>query len=166
MSHPFLTNEETIYSSSKLFTENKYYSVVPATSSQSRNTLLVLAGILASGLLFVYLNPFEPFFNDVLGIESVNGCPLFTFTGVPCPMCGMGRVFSCLTDFYIAESFYYNPLGLIFYIILALVLTVIFALSIRKKRLLLKKPAQKLWYIPVMFVLIMWILNILFGHHH
>lgn len=164
--HQFLTNAETLFSSSKLFTGNKYYSVVPASSSQSRNTLLILAGILAAGLLFVYLNPFEPFFNDVLGIESVNGCPLLTFTGIPCPMCGMGRVFSCLTDFYILKSFYYNPLGIIFYFISGLVFAVIFALSIKKKRLLLKKPAQKLWYIPVLFILIMWVLNILLGHHH
>lgn len=162
---PFLTKGE-IHFPNKLFSENKYYSIVPALPGQSRNTLLVLAGMLAIGLLFVYLNPFEPFFNDVLGIESVNGCPLLTFTGIPCPMCGMGRVFSCMTDFYIARSFYYNPLGLIFYLISGFIFLMVFGLSIQKKRILIKKPAQKLWYIPVLFLLLMWILNIFYGHHH
>src|SRR4030095_3631147 len=114
----------------------------------------------------VYINPLEPFFNNVLGIPSVNGCPLLTFAGVPCPMCGMGRVFSCITDFHIAESFYYNPLGLVFYLILLSVFCILSVLSIRKKKLILKKPAQKLWYMPALFLVIMWILNILYGHHH
>jgi hypothetical protein len=145
---------------------NKYFAVERISYMDSRRTTIILLTILAVGLLSVYLNPFEPFFNDVLGIQSVNGCPLLTFAGIPCPMCGMGRVFSCMTDFYIARSFYYNPLGLVFYLIFGFVFCVILGLSLNKRKLILKKPAQKLWYIPVLFVVLMWILNILYGHHH
>lgn len=145
---------------------NKYFSVEPASGSQSRNTLLTLLVIFIVGLLAVYINPTELFINDVLGIPSVNGCPLLTFANIPCPMCGMGRVFSCITDLYVAKSFYYNPLGLVFYLIIGFIFCVVLVLSLRKKRLILKKPAQSLWYIPVLFLLVMWILNILYGHHH
>lgn len=118
------------------------------------------------GLVNVYFNPLEYFFTELFGIPSVNGCPLFTFTGVPCPMCGLGRVFSCITDLHFMESLYYNPLGLVFYIILALVLGLLTILNVLGKKITLKKPAMKLWYIPVLFVLIMWLLNIFYGHHH
>lgn len=64
------------------------------------------------------------------------------------------------------ESLYYNPLGLVFYIILALVLGILTILNVLGKKITLKKPATKLWYIPVLFVLIMWLLNIFYGHHH
>ncbi|MBZ0203965.1 MAG: DUF2752 domain-containing protein [Ignavibacteria bacterium] len=145
---------------------NKYFVVEPASPSSARNTIWLLVVIAAVGLINVYLNPLEHFFTDVLHIPSVNGCPLYTLSGVPCPMCGMGRVFSCMTDFYIAESFYYNPLGLVFYLIFGFVYIFIFFLSLRRKKIVLKPAGVKLWYIPVIFLIIMWVLNILFGHHH
>jgi hypothetical protein len=57
-------------------------------------------------------------------------------------------------------------LGLLFYIIFGFVLAVILVLSIKRKKIVLKKPALKLWYIPVLFLIIMWVLNILYGHHY
>lgn len=145
---------------------NKYFSIDAATPRTARNTIWLLVVIAAVGLVNVYLNPLERFFNDVLHIPSINGCPLYTFTGVPCPMCGMGRVFSCMTDFYIEKSFYYNPLGLVFYLLLGFVYIYIFFLSLRRKKIVLKPAGVKLWYIAAIFLAIMWILNILFGHHH
>lgn len=145
---------------------NKFFSIEPATASSTRNTLWLLLAIAAVGLLNIYLNPLEHFFNDVLNIPSVNGCPLYTFTQVPCPMCGMGRVFSCMTDFYILKSFYYNPLGLVFYLIFGFIYMIIFFLSLRRKKVVLKPAGVKLWYIPVLFLIVMWVLNIIFGHHH
>ncbi len=152
-------------SKSKLL-DNNYFKIVHASNRESINISRTLLAILILGLISVYLNPLEPFFNKVLGIPSVNGCPLLTFAGIPCPLCGMGRVFSCMTDFYITRSFYYNPLGLVFYLLFGFVFCIILGLSLNKRKLILKKPAQKLWYIPVLFLLVMWILNIIYGHHH
>jgi hypothetical protein len=145
---------------------NKYLAVERVSNRDSRKTITILLVILALGLLNVYLNPLQPFFNDVMGVESVNGCPLLTFAGIPCPMCGMGRVFSCMTDMNLERTFYYNPLGLVFYILIGFVFCLLLGISMNKYRLILKKPAQKLWYIPVLFLIVMWILNILYGHHH
>lgn len=146
--------------------KGKFYSIEPASPKKSRNTILILLATLVTGFINVYLAPFKYFFNHVIGIESVNGCPLLTFTGVPCPLCGVGRVFTSLTDFHIVKTFYYNPLGLVFLIISGFVFSVILILSLRKRKIVLKKPAQKLWYIPALFIILMWILNILYGHHH
>lgn len=149
-----------------MFRSNKYYSIEQALPAESRRTIWILLLIAGVGLLNIYLNPLEHFFTDVIGITSINGCPLYTLTNIPCPMCGMGRVFSCLTDFYITQSFYYNPLGLLFYLIFGIVYFLVFLLALLKKKIVLKKPAYRLWYIPVLFILLMWVLNILYGHHH
>jgi len=149
----------------KLF-DNKYFSITTTTPQQSRKTIYILLLLMALGLVNVYFAPLKSFLNEVSGVESVNGCPLLTFTGIPCPFCGTGRVFSCITDLHFAESFYYNPLGLIFYIIFGFFFFTVFFLALVKKKITLKKPALKLWYIPVLFLVLMWILNILYGHHH
>ncbi len=122
--------------------------------------------MLLLGLLNVYFAPIKLFLNDVIGVESVNGCPLLTFTGVPCPFCGTGRVFDSAISLHMFESFYYNPLGLIFYLITGLIFTLIIILALMKRKIVLSNSAYRLWYIPAGFLLIMWILNILFGHHH
>ena len=150
---------------------NKYFSISQATPQQSRKTIYILLLLMVLGLINVYFAPLKSFLNDVAGVESVNGCPLLTFTGVPCPFCGTGRVFSCITGLpkgwhYLTLSFYYNPLGLIFYIIFGFFFFTVLFLAILKKKIVLKKPALKLWYIPVLFLVLMWILNILYGHHH
>lgn len=149
-----------------MFRSNKYYSIEPASPASRRRILWILILIAGVGLLNIYLNPLEHFFTDILGIPSINGCPLYTLTNIPCPMCGMGRVFSCLTDFYITESFYYNPLGLVFYVFFGIIYFFVLFLAILKRTLVLKKPAYGLWYIPVSFIILMWVLNIIYGHHH
>ena len=148
-----------------MFRSNKFYSIEPALPAERSRIIWILLLIAGVGLLNIYLNPLEHFFTNVIGIPSINGCPLYTLTDIPCPMCGMGRVFSCLTDFYITQSFYYNPLGLAFYLIFGIIYIVIFLLALFKKKVVLLKPAYGLWYIPTAFILLMWVLNILFGHH-
>jgi hypothetical protein len=148
-----------------MLSSNKFYSVETAAASERKKILWILFIICAVGILNIYLNPLEHFFTDVIGIPSINGCPLYTFTNIPCPMCGMGRVFSCLTDLYISQSFYYNPLGLLFYVVFGSIFFVVLVLAIVNKRIVLRKAAYRLWYIPVGFLCIMWILNVLYGHH-
>ena len=148
-----------------MFRSNKFYTIESAHPAERSRIIWILLLIAGVGLLNVYLNPLEHFFTNVIGIPSINGCPLYTLTDIPCPMCGMGRVFSCLTDFYITQSFYYNPLGLAFYLVFGIIYFVILLLALFKKKVVLLKPAYRLWFIPTAFILLMWVLNILFGHH-
>lgn len=149
-----------------MLSDNKYYSITPASPIERRNTLFLIIALLLLGLLNIYFAPIKYFLNDVAGINSPNGCPLLTFTGIPCPFCGTGRVFSCITDLYLLKSLYYNPMGLLFFIILGFAFSILLFVNFKKKKLVLKKPATRLWYIPVLFLLLMWLLNILFGHHY
>lgn len=145
---------------------NKYYSITAITHQQNIRIFFILFLILLLGLLNVYFAPIKYFLNEIAGVKSVNGCPLLTFTGIPCPLCGTGRVFSCITDLHFAESFYYNPLGLPFYIIFGFFYFSVLFLALQKKKIQFHKPALKLWYTPVIFLALMWILNIFYGHHH
>jgi len=144
---------------------NKFFSVQPASPDESKKIIFILTGIITLGLLTVYYSPFE-FIFTLLGYDDNNGCPMLIFTGIPCPFCGMGRVFSCITDLYIARSFTYNPLGLLFYIMLAAYFTINLYLAFRKKKLVYTARGNKLIWFPVIFIILMWILNIFFGHHH
>jgi Protein of unknown function (DUF2752) len=146
--------------------QKKYFQILPASETESRNTLILIIGLILLGLVNIYFAPIKLFLNDVLGVESINGCPLLTFTGVPCPFCGTGRVFDSVLGMNILGSFYYNPLGLVFYMILGLVFSLGIVLAIMKKKFVLTESGYRLWFIPVGFLVIMWILNILFGHHH
>ena len=144
---------------------NRYFSIEASSKKEKWKIILYLFLIAATGFFSIYFSPNEKIFH-LLNIPSVNGCPLLTLTGIPCPFCGMGRSFSCLTDFRIARSFYYNPMGFIFYIIFGSLFGIILTLSIFNKKISLKEPVKELWFIPVLFVIIMWGLNILYGHHH
>ena len=143
---------------------NRFYSVVPATAKESKKTALITLVIVGIGLMAVYFSPTE-FIFGLLGVQTVNGCPLYTLAGVPCPLCGMGRVLSSISDFHFAKTFYYNPMGLIFLVFFSIILFVILVLSLLKKKIALTNLFVSLWYIPVLFVLLMWLLNILYGHH-
>lgn len=145
-------------------TSNKYYSIAQATDSESKKTLWIITGIIAFGIAVIYTSAFE-FFFSLLGIKSSNGCPLLTFAAVPCPFCGLGRVFSCITDLYIARTFYYNPFGLLFYLLLGAYFAITIYLAIKKKKIVYTAKGNKLIWLPVIFIAIMWIMNILFGHH-
>ncbi|MCI0450159.1 MAG: DUF2752 domain-containing protein [Chlorobi bacterium] len=147
-----------------MLSSNRFYSVVQASTKESWKIALISLAIIGIGLMTVYFSPTE-FIFGLLGMETVNGCPLFTLAGVPCPLCGMGRVISSISDFHFARTFYYNPLGLIFLVIFNLLLFIILVLSLFMRKIVLTKTSAGLWYIPMLFVIIMWILNILYGHH-
>lgn len=141
---------------------NSYISIQQCSEKESRKILLTISAIIGLGIISVYLSPFETFLG-MIGIRTANGCPLLTLSGIPCPFCGMGRVFSCITDLYIGRTFYYNPLGLMFYVFTGLGFGVAAFLAFRKRKIIIK---NKLIWIPVGFVALMWIANILWGHHY
>jgi hypothetical protein len=102
---------------------------------------------------------------DSLGIANRNGCSMLTFTGIPCPVCGMGRSFSCLTDFNIAGAFHYNPSGPVVYLFGGLAIIYILILSFKNKMVVLTDYSKRLWVIPILLIVIIWVLNVVFGVH-
>ena len=41
------------------------------------------------------------------------GCPIYFFTGIPCPTCGMSRAYFSLFHLDIMQAFHYHPLFLL-----------------------------------------------------
>ena len=117
-----------------------------------------------TGILLTIYSPLEYLFHQ-LGYKDSNGCPLLTLAGFPCPLCGMGRSFGALVSLDFRKSLYYNPSGIFFFTISGLVLGVVFLLGIFGYEIKVKEGLLKLWYVFAGLIAVMWVLNILFGHH-
>jgi hypothetical protein len=119
--------------------------------------------IIAGSLLTLY-SPFEYLFH-YFGYENSNGCPLLTFTGVPCPLCGMGRGFWAVISMDSGKMFYYNPLAVFFYAVSGAGLGSVLVMALSGYKIKLKEGAWRFWYVFAGVVVVMWALNIMFGHH-
>jgi len=143
---------------------NKYFLIQSIQPKEAWRILFTIAGIFSIGLIFTVFSPLE-FVFSILGKKSVNGCPLLTLTSVPCPFCGMGSIFKEALKLNFNNIFYHNPLGIIFYILFAITSGCIIYLALRKRKIVFTSPGYKLVWIPAGFIILMWILNILYGHH-
>ncbi|OQA18580.1 MAG: hypothetical protein BWY64_01394 [bacterium ADurb.Bin363] len=79
--------------------------------SFSRN--FFLNKIVSVGSLLVII---ISFFMPPDGLSSTH-CGLKLLTGAPCPACGLTRSISSISQMRFLQSFYYHPLGFLFYII-------------------------------------------------
>lgn len=143
---------------------NKFFSIESCARKESWRIRITILLLLVFSFLQTYFNPYQLLF-DYYGIQSSNGCPLLTLTGVPCPMCGMGRSLESIIHFHIGESFYYNPSGLFFLLFTGLAIAFVFVLSLQNKTIKFTKSARALWYIPLILLITIWLLNITLGHH-
>jgi hypothetical protein len=142
----------------------KYLRMEKCGKRTARKIRWSIAGAVIVSFLLITYSPFEYFF-QYLGYKSSNGCPLLTLTGIPCPMCGMGRSLWALIEPDPHNIFYYNPSAIFLFIIAGIILAVMIIASFFNYKLILSKPLLKLWYIPVLLIIIVWGVNILFGHH-
>jgi hypothetical protein len=143
---------------------SKFFSVEKCSPKASRKIQFTVLGFFVLSFLLILYSPLVYLF-EFLGFKDSNGCTLYTFTGVPCPACGMGRSMEAIFTFDTAHMFYYNPSAPVLYAIALLLFILIFGLSIFNYRIKISPAAYKLWYIPVILLLIVWALNMLWGHH-
>jgi len=146
------------------FSNNKYFHIADCSKATRKKIQFRIFALLVFLLLIIYLKP-AVFVMDSLGIANRNGCPMLTFTGAPCPFCGLGRSFSCLTDFNLAGAFGYNPSGPVIYILGGLVIIYLLILSFKNKTVVLTELTKRLWVVPIVLLVIMWVLNVVFGGH-
>lgn len=142
---------------------NNFITIEKCDKRTARKISWGVIGFSILSFLTVTYSPFEYLFK-YLGYKDSNGCPLLTFTGVPCPMCGVGRSLWSLIEPLPHNVFYYNPSALFLFIIAAILLLAIFILSLFKYRIKLGRTSFKLWYIPVLLLIVVWVVNIIFGH--
>lgn len=143
---------------------DKYIGIEKCDTTASRYIQVSVFGFTVLALVLITYSPLEYLFK-YLGYIDSNGCPLLTLTGFPCPMCGMGRSFWALITHNWHDVFYYNPSGAVVFPLTMLLILSVFILSLFNYRVKLKNPLLKLWYIPVILLIIVWILNVLYGHH-
>jgi len=143
---------------------DRYFSIEEADRKESGFVVIFVLSAIVFSLLSIYVSPFKHLF-EALHIHSVNGCPLYTLTGIPCPFCGMGRTFSAIIGLHFLEALFYNPLGILFYAISGFIGSYVVILAFSGRKIVIAVPARKLWYLPVLFIIIMWVMNILYGHH-
>ena len=142
---------------------NEFFSVEKCDKRIRRKIQIYLLAFLLIGYLLVRYSPFVYLFH-LLGFEHSNGCPFYTFTGIPCPTCGLGRSLSVILDSHFEKLFYYNPSAPFLYSILFVLIFTILIISFYNHIIKLKPGIYKLWYAAVFVTLVVWVLNILFGH--
>jgi hypothetical protein len=92
-------------------------------------------------------------------------CPFLAATGVPCPFCGLTRSLLSLAQGELLRSFSYHPLGPVIWGGMALFVFSSFVLLIFHRRVDFRIPRDLRAASVVASVLLVWTVNIFFGHH-
>lgn len=136
-----------------------------ATPEESGRIRFWIAAIVGLSALSLWVSPsslLAEIFPDLFTYES--SCIMLNLTGIPCPFCGMSRALGEFTSLNFAKSTYYNPSSVPFFILCtAAVLAVAFLSSINYRFSVSDK--RKTFYVVIAVVIVMWGLNILYGHH-
>ncbi|MDZ4712252.1 MAG: DUF2752 domain-containing protein [bacterium] len=141
-----------------------FISVEKISSAEAWKIRAILTGILLFGLIISIYYPYNIlrfFFPDFFTNNS--SCIMLNAFGIPCPFCGMSHALFEMFRFNFKESFYHNPSSVIFFPFLAIISLSIFMLSIFNYKISVRF-SRKILFISVLIFLIIWILNIFFGH--
>lgn len=143
---------------------NKFFELVKCTTAQAWKLRFWLIGLSVLLFFVILYTPFKPVL-IYLGYENTTGCPFYTLSGIPCPTCGMGRGLASIIHLDTAHIFYYNPSAIFLYAIAFLAFVSILGLSFFNYKVKLKQNILNLWPHFIILVSLIWILNIIFGHH-
>jgi len=82
-----------------------------------RNKLYFHLGIAClAGYIWFFVNYSITYSHENNGIET--GCLIKQFTDIPCPSCGATRSLISLMHGHIIESLYWNPFGIVLFVIM------------------------------------------------
>ncbi len=139
-------------------------SVEKISPREAARVRVIMTGFLLLIVITVIVTPSDiiaAFFPSLFRFES--SCIMLNIAGIPCPFCGMSRAFRELTALNIPGSIYYNPVGIPFFIISGAVIAWIYLLSFMNRKLKLINGRKTLLILSGV-LLIMWFINILYGH--
>lgn len=143
----------------------KFISIVKTAPGESSRIRLILILTLIFGILTAIFYPLDLlayFFPGLFRDDS--SCILLNVTGIPCPFCGMSRALIEMTKLNFAKSLYYNPSSVIFFTFTGLFGFTILLLSFFHRKIVFNFNRKTLIVLILIFLL-MWTLNILFGHY-
>jgi hypothetical protein len=127
----------------------------------------IVLGIVAMGLVSVYVSPYQLFFyflDTDFAKSNESYCIFINVTGLPCPFCGLSRSFRGLVNLNFADCLYYNPSSIFLFLLGGLVLSAVFVLSLFNYKISVSNT-NKLWLVLLIIFIVVWIINIIFGHH-
>ncbi|MBL7129288.1 MAG: DUF2752 domain-containing protein [Ignavibacteria bacterium] len=143
------------------------FSLQKITSKESWKIRGIIFGIVAMGLVTVYVSPYQLFFyflDSDFAKSNQSYCLFINITGLPCPFCGLSRSFRGLVNLNFEDCLYYNPSSIFLFLFGGLVIISVFILSLFNYKISVSK-VNKLWFVLLMFLIVEWIINIIFGHH-
>lgn len=142
----------------------RFLTLEKVSLKEARNIRWILLGFFCFGLISVVFYPLDLLkliFPSVFRNESA--CIMLNVFGIPCPFCGMSHAFFEFINLNFVKSVYYNPSSVIFFSFLGIFSLSIFILSLYNYKLSLKFNRKTL-LASILVLLIIWILNIFFGH--
>jgi hypothetical protein len=92
-------------------------------------------------------------------------CPLLTFTGIPCPFCGLTRSLLCLLHGEVAQAFWYHPFGPVVWGGTALFAIWTLGSFMFQHNFALKISRRVRPKVLLAIVFVVWVGNVFLGHH-
>ena len=142
----------------------KFLTINKVGKSEARKIRLILAGFIIFTVLSVRFYPYDilmKFFPDTFRNEST--CIILNVFNIPCPFCGMSHAFYEFINFNFMKSIYYNPMSVFFFSFSGLICLSIFVLSLYNYKISVSFGRKSLILTGILLI-IMWVLNICFGH--
>lgn len=146
----------------------KFIKIKKISSKDAWKLRWIVLGFIVLAILSLKFSPLEILHNAYpqffLFKDKETSCVMLNLFNIPCPFCGMSRAFYEIMNLNFSDSIYYNPFSVIFFTFLAILTLSIFTLSLFNYKILINFNRKTLFF-SVMILLIMWTLNIFFGHH-
>ncbi|HEX2788759.1 MAG TPA: DUF2752 domain-containing protein [Ignavibacteria bacterium] len=124
--------------------------------------LIIILGLL--NVTFPVLN----LLRDVFGFTGMYGnyesaCIVLNVFGIPCTFCGLSRSFAALINLDFRTTVYFNPVSIVIYPLGFIIISLIIILSFFNYKIGIVHKKAFLYVVITMFIL-MWLINILYGH--
>ena len=135
------------------------------TRTESDRLRFILFGFIAVTLVSIFFTPSDlvaELFPDLFKYES--SCIMLNVAGIPCPFCGMSRAWKEFTKMNFTAAIHHNPSSIAFFIISGVTISGIFVLSLFNYRIRVTSTWKTFLMLTAVLMMI-WILNILYGHH-
>lgn len=146
----------------------KFFSLKKINSKESWKIRGIIVSIVGVSLLSVFVSPYKFLYKLIIekGINTADKsyCLMLDATGIPCPFCGLARGFLQFINLNFENSLYYNPSSLFLFVSGGLIMIVVFSLSLFNYKISIKNY-NKMWLVILIVFIVVWILNIFFGHH-
>jgi hypothetical protein len=139
----------------------KIESTTPEESDRIR---FVLFAFIAVALMSAFFTPSDlvaALFPQWFRYES--SCIMLNVANIPCPFCGMSRAWKELTRLNFSRSVYFNPSAIPFFVATMTLMSSVFVLSMYNKKIAVSDK-QRTILVLISVLLLIWILNILYGH--